>query len=343
MVAVKANQAAAFLKKPDGRHSAFLFYGPDAGMVSERAMTLANLIASRQKPAAEIIRIDEADLDADPDRFSNELYTVSMFAEAKVIRASAGRRINAAAVKQAVTEGSSGTTLIVEAGNLKKSDALRLLFEKAGQAAAIACYGDEGSNLDMLVNETLKASGLAISPSARDMLTARLGADRILSRGEVEKLALYAAGQKEITVDDVEAIVGDASEIAIDRIINATASGDQGRAIQELSRALLSGDSAQLVILALQRHFQRLHRVRTTADAGGSVDSAIERLGPQLHFRQKDALASQGRRWTSPALARALETIATAAKSARLAGPLEDVLTERLLLTLARMARDAGR
>ena len=69
----------------------------------------------------------------------------------------------------------------------------------------------------------LGAAGLTITPEARELLLSRLGADRALSRSEIEKLALYAGGKGTIEIDDVEAVVGDASELAIDTMIMAAA------------------------------------------------------------------------------------------------------------------------
>ena len=63
MVAVKSHQADAFLKAVDRVPAAVLFYGADAGLVSERASALARRLAERD--AGEILRFDDADLDDD--------------------------------------------------------------------------------------------------------------------------------------------------------------------------------------------------------------------------------------------------------------------------------------
>jgi DNA polymerase III subunit delta len=343
MAAVKAHQAAAFIKSPDPRLTAFLLYGSDAGLVSERGAALATLFAARDTPPGEIVRFADEDLDADPDRLAVELLTIPMFGGRKIVRAASGRRINAASLRPLVEDSSLAGVLIVEAGNLKPDDSLRALFEKSAKAAAIACFGDDTQDLDTVVREILGAAGLKISPPAKQLLISRLGADRALSRGEIEKLAIYASGKSEIDEDDVEAIVGDASEMAIDRIIHAAASGHSDRAAQELSRALEAGENAQMIIGAVQRHFQRLHRVRTSADRGQPIDAAIQQLRPPLHFKQKDAVAAQCRTWQTASLTRALDVTATTAKSARQTSTLEDVLAERLVLTLARLARESAK
>jgi DNA polymerase III subunit delta len=341
MAAIKAHQAQAYLAKPDPRHRAVLFFGSDAGLVAERAQMLAKTFAARTNPTGEIVRIDDTDLDGDPGRLAVELGTVPMFGGPKIVRAAAGRRVNAAALKplledDALLEGS----LIVEGGNLKPDDAMRALFEKSAAAAAIACYADAAQDLEGLIREVLKETGLGIAPDAREALVDRLGADRALSRGEIEKLALYAQGKSEISVEDVDAIVGDVSELALDRITNAAALGEPSRAVAECGRAVSSGEGAQTIILAAQRHFQRLHRVRSSMDRGGTLDDALRQMRPPLHFKQKDAFAAQCRLWTTDRLSEALRRISAAAKAARLSSALEEPLTERLLLGLAMMARD---
>jgi DNA polymerase-3 subunit delta len=343
MVAVKAHQAESFLKPPGPRAAAILFYGTDAGLVAERAAKLAALFAAREDPPGEIIRLDDSDLDADADRLAVELQTMAMFGGSKIVRAIAGRRIGTAALQPLIDGDSLAATLIVEAGNLRPNDSLRALFEKSAKAAAVACFPDEVHDLETLVRETLKAHGLKIAPDARDLLVARVGADRALSRGEIEKLALYAAGKTEIDAADVEAIVGDASELTIDRILSAAASGDSARAVAELARAVAAGESPQAIIAAAQRYFQRLHRLRSDIDAGGSFEDAIRQLRPPVHFKQKDALGLQCRTWTTQRLGQALAHVARAAKAARLSGPLEEAIAEELLMGLAAAARPAAR
>ena len=342
MVAVKAHQAAAFLKTGAAKYKAFLLFGSDAGLVSERAAGLARSAAALDDPPGEILRLDDTDLENEPGRLGLELGTIAMFGGRKIIRASTGRRININTLRPLLEGPPLEGVLIVEAGNLKGDDTLRSLFERSDKTAAIACYADDAQDLDALMREILKAAGKTITPGARDVLIGRLGADRVMSRSEIEKLTLYAGDKAAIDVSDVDAIVGDASELALDRIITAAASGLSGKAATEFSRAISSGESAQTIILATERYFHRLHRIRAAIDKGKPLDDALRSLKPPLHFKQKEAFSAQLRMWTGAKLLAGLAAIAAAAKAARLAGALEDAHAERLLLGLATLARDTG-
>ena len=56
---------------------------------------------------------------------------------------------------------------------------------------------------------------LTITPDARALLLSLLGGDRMASRNEMQKLALYAHGQTSVDVDDVMAVASDAGAIEL--------------------------------------------------------------------------------------------------------------------------------
>jgi len=337
MAAVKAHQAESFMKSPPPRLAAALFFGSDPGLVSERSSVLARTLAARENPPGEILRMDDADLDDDAGRLETELQMRPMFASRRIVRATAGRRISAQLLKPILASPFEGL-LIVEAGNLKTDDALRTLFEKTENCFAVACYPDAAADIDSLIAEVLSSFSLSIEGDARALLQSRLGADRALSRAEIEKLALHSLGNKVITLDDVENVVGDAADLALERIAEAAAEGQTATAMTDFGRALASGESAQAIILVTQRYFLKLHKVRSDVDAGQRLDDALKAMRPPIFFKQRDAFARQIRNWPRPQLDKALRRIAETAKSARLSNRLEDLYAERLLLALASMA-----
>jgi DNA polymerase-3 subunit delta len=342
MAALKANEVAAFVKAPRQGVTAVLIYGPDLGLVAERGRSLAETVAATSEPPGEIVRMDDADLEGGADQLTLELTQPPMFGGRRIVRATPGRRLNTNLLKSLLEGPPLAGYLIVETDNLRPDEALRKLFERVTSAIALPCYGDEARDLESLIREILARHRLTISDEARELLVARLGADRALSRGEIEKLTLYVHGRGRIEVADVEAIVGDAAEQTIDRVIGAVQAGDVARALRECDRAVAAGESPQGLLLMLQRHFQRLHRVRAGMDAGRSLDEITRGFRPPLHFRAKDSLAAGTRRWSSAALASALTAIGKAAVDARLGGDLEVVHLERLLLVLGRLGGAAS-
>ena len=294
MVAFKSSELQAFLKAPDRRIECFLVFGTDPGQVAEAARSLANRLAETETPPGEILRIEDVDLESDPDRLVVELKTIQMFGGPKIVRTTASRRVNAQSLAPLIDGGLTGR-LVVEAGNLKGDDSLRALFEKNPKAAAIACYADSAADLERLIRDVLGAAKQQITADARQLLLARLGADRALSRAEVEKLSLYAQGREQIDIDDVEAIVGDASEQTTDRIIEHTAAGRSGAAVTEFDRAIAAGDNAQVIIGAVLRHFNRLHRIRARSTAAAASTTRYAACGRRCSSSRKASSSRKSR------------------------------------------------
>jgi DNA polymerase III subunit delta len=333
MVAYKSSAVATFVRSPSSECRAILVYGPDAGLVTERASALAEIFARRGEGQTEIVRLDDRDLAEGPARLEVELKTASMFASQSVVRVTAGPKLDVPSLK-ALLATEFDNPLIVEAGNLRPDSSLRKLFESHKSAAALPCYGDDRA-LAELIDAELAEAGLSIDRATRDYLMTRLGADQALSRSEVVKLALYAQGGRSVSHEDVEAIVGDAAETALENFVYAASGGDAKAALAELQRLAAAGTERAVALSALGRHFIQLHRVASAASGSSSVEQSVKLLRPRPHFTREPLFLAHCKRWGAMRLARALPLIQEAVRRTRRSPELESAFAERLVLTLA--------
>lgn len=333
MVAYKASGVARFLKSPDPNCRAVLVYGPDAGLVSERAAAIAETFARRQGNNAEIIRLDDRDFAEEPGRLTIELRTQAMFTSSKVVRVTAGNRLDVPSLKELLSEPSDNA-LIVEAGSLRPDSGLRKLFEKLPDIAALPCYAGD-RDLSGVIDTELAEAGLHIDRDTKAYLMGRLGADQAMSRTEVAKLALYAHGGESVTHDDIAAIVGDAAEIALEDFVYAASAGKPESALRELQRLTAAGTDRSVALSALARHFTQLQRAAATQASGGNLEDAVRALRPRPHFKREPMFLAHCRRWGAHRLSQALPLIQEAIRRSRHTPDLETAFSERLLLTLA--------
>ena len=332
MVAYKTGSFQRILKSLDPSCRAGLVYGPDAGLVAERAAALTDVFAGKRKDAVEIIRLDEKDLAEDPARLEVELRTIPMFADGKVVRVAAGARIDVPTLK-ALLEAPLAGALVIEAGALRPDSALRKLFESHKTAAALPSYSDERS-VSELIDEELDKADLKIDGATRAYLMARLGADQAMSRGEVAKLALFASGQGRIGADDIDAIVGDSAEIAVENFVYDVSGGETKDALRQLGRLAAAGTEPSVALSALGRHFTQLHRVASAVSSGGSLEQTVKSLKPRPHFKREPLFLAHCRKWGATRLAHALPLIQEAIRRTRRSPELEGAFAERLVLTL---------
>lgn len=336
---VKPQDAERFAQRPPSHIAAALVFGPDQGLVRERAEALAKSIVPDLNDPFRVAELDESTLGADPARLWDEAAAISMLGGRRVVRVrNAGN--GAAKLFERFLDAPTGDALIVvEGGDLAKGSSLRRIFEEAENAAAMACYGDSARDLGDVVRNALKADGLSIEPDALGMAVSRLGSDRGITRRELEKLALYATGDKTVTTAHVLAVMGNESELRMDEACDSVGEGDFARLDQALSRLWEAGMSPVAVLRLTLGHFQRLLQVRGEADSGGDVGSAVRKLRPPVHFSRARSFEAQASRWARSKLEEALTLIYEAEVLTKTTAVPAEAAAGRALLSVAALAR----
>src|ERR1041385_1513051 len=184
MTAIKASDVDRFIARPDAGMPIVLVYGPDAGLVRERVDALVRASVDDPNDPFALARIEGEELAANPARLIEEAHTVPLFGGRRAVLVKANSRNIAAALEPVIASPSADCRVIIEAGDLKKSSPLRALCEKAKAAAALPCYADSERDLVRLIDDELRAAGLAIAQDARETLLSLLGGDRLASRNE---------------------------------------------------------------------------------------------------------------------------------------------------------------
>jgi len=339
MTALKTAEIDRFVARPDPAQPIVLVYGPDAGLVRERVDALVKASVDDPSDPFSFIRIEGDDLSGNPSRLVEEAHTVPLFGGRRAVLVKAGSRNIAGAVEPVIAAPSRECRIIIEAGDLKKSSPLRAMCEKAKVAAALPCYADNDAAVARLIEEELRATELTIAPDARTLLVSLRGGDRRASRNEIRKLALYCKGQKTIELADVMAVVADASVLALDGVIDAAFAGKTGEVETEFGKARAGGSSPAAIISAAIRQVANLHKMKLAVDSGDSIEFAMKRGTPPVHFTREKNVGAALRGWSPPRLLRAMEQLAEASLDMRRNAGLAETIGQRTLLSIALGAR----
>jgi DNA polymerase-3 subunit delta len=229
---------------------------------------------------------------------------------------------------------SRNTLVIFEAGELPGRAALRKLFEGAPHAAAIACYHDSGGDLKAVIQAQLNAAGKGASQAALSYLEQSLGGDRGATRSEIEKLALYVGEQRQVELEDVLASVGHSAGVEQDDLNYAIAEGDS-KSIERQLDLNLAETTPIMILRGLARHFLKLHGAVGRLESGASLQDAMVALNSPLFWRDRPRLEKQCRRWSSRAIAVALQKIGETESQAMRHREIADTLTRRAGLEIA--------
>ena len=329
-----ASKVDEFIRSPGRDIRAMLIYGPDGGLIRERADALARQVVDDLDDPFRVSEIDGAALKEDPARLADEAAALAMTGGRRVVRLRPVSDQQADVIASFLADPMGDALILVEAGELAPRSKLRQAFEKSKIAAALPCFPDEGRALGRIIEQTATALGLTLEPAAMRYLAAALGGDRLMTRTEIEKLAIYMGDEKRVTLDHVEACIGDSSILTLDGIAIATAGGDMAAVERGLERAYLEGAVAVPVLRATARHLQRLHLIAGARDRGEAVDRAIKALRLP-HFKLENALTAQSRNWPTTRVAMAMEIILEAERACKTTGLPAEAVCSRALMRVA--------
>lgn len=333
---VAGARVEALLRNPDPGISVVLLFGPDQGLVRERAEALAATIIDDPSDPFRSVELAPTTVKSDPARLADEAAAISFGGGRRLVRIRGAGEEVTAAVKNYFETGTTASSLVViEAGELSARSTLRKLLEGAKEGAAIACYGDDSRSLHAVVAETLRQHDLTATRDAMAYLCDHLGSDRVVTRTELQKLALYKGGPGEVTLEDATACVGDSAATSLDGVVFGTAGGDPIAVDRALGRVYSEGMAPVTVLRTVMRHFQRLHLVRGLVAKDIPLDKAMTRLKPPVIFLRTDAFRAQARAWSESRIARALELLLEAEGECKTTGMPDQAVCSRTLLRIA--------
>ena len=340
---VQPRNADGFVRRPDPGVRAVLIYGPDGGLVRERANILAKAVVDDPSDPFRVTELKSDQVASDPARLHDEMAAISLIGGRRLVRLREAEEGTCAAVAALLKAPPPGDTLLLlEAGDLGKSSKLRALFDDAAGAASIACYVEGEDELAGTIGRILGEHKLAIDPDARDWLAANLVGDRMVARGELDKLAIYMQGQSRVTLDDVRAVIGDSGALEMDEPVMAAADGNFAEVDRALRRLFAEGTSPVPLLRAAQRHFQRLQVGAAHAARGQTPQQAVKALRPPVFFKQEAQVAAQIRRWTLPLLRQALDRLLEAEAEVKRTNMPDETICARAFFQVAQLGRRRG-
>lgn len=317
-----------FIDKPDKAVRAVLLYGPNESFSHEAAQKLAAWAVGKSDDPYAVTKLGDDDIKKDTARLVDALSAQSLLGGPTVVWA----RINGKGADAAIVDALEGFErdeplgyLIVEAGDLGSTAELVKKFTAAKNAAVIAFYEETDAERAQHARALAKDMGLSFDRDAEDLFLSALPVDRGLATKEIEKLALYAHGLgRPISIADLEALMTDEGESALDAASLAAAQGKAAQAVEALARIdALSGISA---LRALLRRLHQLREARLLIDGGMSPSDAIGKLRPPVFWKERDAVAAQARLWNGKKLNAAFDILWSAELRSKTAGAPQELI-----------------
>lgn len=173
---------------------------------------------------------------------------------------------------------------------------------------------------------------IALAPDAAATLAISAGPDLGRLGQALDQLALYA-GDRTITVDDVEDLIAETRQRGIFELTKAIGAGDVAPSLALLANMLRNREPALKIQFMLARQFRQIWRAKELAAAGASRGDIAAGVGISPYFL--DDVLIPAKRISRAALVRAFERLFQADLGLKTSRLDPEITLSRLVQTLA--------
>ena len=271
--------AAEFLssKSFDATHGVMVMYGPERFFRPEILHCM--LGTSGEDSESSITRFNGGQ--AEIRTVLTELRTVSMFGDQRIVMIDDADDFVTAhrpVLEKYVASPAKGSLLILDVKSLPKNTKLFKLVEQHG--VAVECAELTGVNLLKWLQRVAKEQYGKTLDRENAALIVQLAGDGLgMQLQEIAKLASLVGDVVEITRDDVTKIVGGWRTETTWVMLDAVRDGNSGKALEALSKLMISGEAPQKILGGVTFTFRKLAEATERTRAGAPLRDAIAGSG----------------------------------------------------------------
>jgi DNA polymerase III subunit delta len=314
-----------------------LLYGTDEGLVAGAVRKIAMDWKGDEEPQF----LTGAALRSDPALLEEAFGSISLFGGRRVVIIEGIEESHLALTKLLFDPARTGNYVVLTAGSLNKSSALRSAAEQSGVFHALGFYEESEAELASRARRLLQVAGLAVDEGVDERLAELCGGERAVLEGEVSKLALYLHGSERVTLADVDSVCGSASAFDAAVLVEAMMVGDFEAVDQSLSAARESGESAQMLNV-IKWQVDRMHVVRAAYEQSKNWDQSFMRAKPPVHFKAKDRWRTILSKVSAEQMDQLQRRLQDAILQSRREASVSEAIAERFILASTREMRQSA-
>ena len=328
-----------FLANPPKDIAAILIYGHDRGMINERSKSLAQRYVHDINDPFSVTSLDGDAIAKDTSLLIDSAAAMPPMGGLRLVRVDRISSNGLAACKNLLASPPPESMVILSGDDdLTTKSALVKLFEQSDHAAAMGCYADNNQSLGQLAADLFKQYNIRADREVLAYITDHLGADRMASRSEIDKLVIFAGQDGHLTLENVQHALGDGASVSVNDAIHAAASGNMKTLSTTLARLEQNAIAGEQVLRSGQFYFQRLFRISAAMETGLPRDQAMNSVRPPVFFNEKRMVEGHLQHWSTQRCRRAIDRLIEAEQQSR-RGISAQTAAAQALMALAMAAR----
>tara|TARA_B100000787_G_scaffold76194_1_gene56091 strand:+ start:32 stop:1054 length:1023 start_codon:yes stop_codon:yes gene_type:complete len=292
---IKENLLIQKFKEQKTQYSPILIYGPNEGLVRENFLKIREIF--NQNNAQEINFTGKL-INDQPEALIDEIRTVSMFSDQKIIIIEQPIDRNIDLFDEAFSILPDHTLVIVLANNLPKSSKIRKFFEISEKYFSCTNYEDDFRSNSQQIKNLEKSINKTLNSDIKSYLNQNLSSNRMISKNEIEKLILlYVENDQIPKLENIKLIFNDNPDLGLNKISQLAFSGQPKKVSLNLNKIFAEGVNPVAIIRVMLNYVQRIQTTQIALKKTNDFDSAIKLLKPPVFWKDKDNFKLHCKKW----------------------------------------------
>lgn len=292
---IKENLLIQKFKEQKNHYSPILIYGPNEGLVRDNFLKLKEIFNQNN---AEEISFTGKLINDQPEALIDEIQTVSMFNDQKIIIIEQPIDKNIELFEEAFTALPDHTLIIILASNLTKTSKIRKFFENSEQYFSCANYEDDFRSNSQQIQNLEKSINKTLNRDIKNYLNQNLSSDRMISKNEIEKIILlYTENDQIPELENIKLIFNDNPDLGLNKISQLAFSGQPKKVSINLNKIFAEGVSPVAIIRVMLNYVLRIQTTQIALKKTNDFDSAIKSLKPPVFWKDKDNFKLHCKKW----------------------------------------------
>jgi len=265
-----------------------LIHGQDRGKVSEKSLEIIRKLSSLNQNSLETINFDPDEFYKSENYFYDLTYQKSFFSKHTLIRINLDLFKSEKDILQALENLDiyKANYIIIESNYLSKNSLMTSLFKKNDTCALITCYQE--NNVKQSIVKYLKLFSLDLDDYTLSYLIDKFGNDALITKNEIEKLALYSNNEKVNYATILDAI-GDNSIITLNELTDSIGIEKKAKINYLYEKTLSLGLNYIVFLRSISRH------LKIILEAKSNNLKHAKNIKPLIHFSRHTKINQQMR------------------------------------------------
>ena len=267
-----------------------LFYGENLGLKND-----FKKLIKQNSPEYKLINFNQEEIIKNQEAFYSEISNLSLFEKKKIYLVNGCNDKILEFLNENKTIISS-KFIYLFSDILDKRSKLRNHFEKAKEAAIIACYADNEITIKKIILNKLKGYK-GLSPENVNLITENCNFDRVKLNNELSKI-VTCFKNKNIENDMLKSLLDYKINDDFHFLKNEALCGDKIKTNKLLSDTVMEPEKNIFYLTIINQTLHKLNETSKIAEQT-SIDEAINIIKPPIFWKEKPLVKKQLHKWDS--------------------------------------------